>query len=72
MATPKEFWNTRNLGQLQKLLNEQLRSPINRQTVYQWKYKSEIPAERVADVAAVTGWTIQELRPDIFIQEKYR
>lgn len=36
---------------------------VTRQAVYQWR---EVPAERVPDIAALTGLQRAELRPDLF------
>jgi len=36
---------------------------INRTAVYQWE---RVPIERVYDVAAVIGWTPEQIRPDFF------
>jgi DNA-binding transcriptional regulator YdaS (Cro superfamily) len=36
---------------------------VTRQAIYQWR---EIPVERIADIAAVTGVSRAELRPDLY------
>lgn len=35
-------------------------------SVYEWKARGRVPAERVLDVESATGVTRYELRPDIF------
>lgn len=36
---------------------------VTRQAIYQWR---EVPVERIADIAAVTGVSRAELRPDLY------
>lgn len=58
--TPIETFEKIRAAQLARDLN------LNRQTVYKWQERGNIPAERVKAVAKATGLTFAELRPDLF------
>lgn len=66
MPTPDDFWNDVKPDELRRRLEEQAGVSVHRQTAWLWKRKKEIPSERCADVSYVTGWSFEDLRPDLF------
>jgi len=58
--TPEHIWIEINITQLSQALK------ISRNSIYKWRAKGVIPAERVVQVEAATDISRRELRPDLF------
>ena len=58
--TPLEVFSMFNQSKLARDLN------VTRGTITSWREKRKIPAERVVDVARVTGIDRARLRPDLY------
>ena len=58
--TPLEVFSMFNQSKLARDLN------VTRGTITSWREKRKIPAERVVDVARVTGIARARLRPDLY------
>jgi hypothetical protein len=58
--TPHEIWPKIKMSDLANALN------MSRAGVYRWKENGRIPAERVLEVAEITGIARESLRPDLY------
>ena len=58
--TPKHIWIEINITHLSQALK------ISRNSIYKWRAKGVIPAERVVQVEEATDISRRELRPDLF------
>jgi len=58
--TPISVWTRINVTKLAEALE------ISRNSIYKWRIKGVIPAERVVAVEAATDISREELRPDLF------
>lgn len=58
--TPLEIFNEFNQSKLARDLN------VTRATVTNWRANRKIPAERVVEVAKLTGICKTRLRPDLY------
>jgi len=58
--TRKEFWVRSRATELSNTLK------LSKSAIYRWRESNQIPVKRLRAVSEVTGFSREQLRPDIF------